>query len=219
MVRARAAGGPAAGASLGTWPDARAAMVHPCPMSTAIPTPLRAAAGLAAATIDEARRLPGQLVALPVLAVSSALQVSLKAQQHYADLVIRGDALLSQLQPEPADPPPWARFDEDEVAVADFSGADSFPVTEDLPVAEDFPATGATEPAPSVPGDAEVPPGGPEPAFLPGYDDLRLAQLRARLRRLSAEQVGQLLDYERRYQGRPAYLTMLGNRLDTIRSS
>ena len=179
-------------------------------MSTAIPTPLRAAAGLAAATIDEARRLPGQLVALPVLAVSSALQVSLKAQQHYADLVIRGDALLSQLQPEPADPPAWARFDEDEVAVGDFSGEDSFPATEDFPVPR------ATETVtPPVAGAS----GGSEPAFLPGYDDLRLAQLRARLRRLSAEQVEQLLDYERRYQARPAYLTMLGNRLDTIRSS
>ena len=42
---------------------------------------------------------------------------------------------------------------------------------------------------------------------------------KTRLRRLSAEQVEQLLDYERRYQARPAYLTMLGNRLDTIRSS
>ncbi len=183
-------------------------------MSTAIPTPLRAAAGLAAATIDEARRLPGQLVALPVMAVSSALQVSLKAQQRYADLVIRGDALLSQLQPEPADPPAWARFDEDEVTVGNFpadgvdSEDDTFLVTDDFPAPPDEGLPESAEGVPAADG---------EPLFLPGYDGLRVAQLRARLRRLSAEQVAELLDYERRHQARPAYLTMLGNRLDTIR--
>src|SRR5215467_12695442 len=82
-------------------------------MSTAIPTPLRAMAGLAAATIDEVRRLPAQLVGFPVLAVSTALQTSLKVQQHYADLVVRGDELLAQLRPEPAEAPSWATFDDD----------------------------------------------------------------------------------------------------------
>ena len=50
-------------------------------MSTPIPPPLRAAAGLAA--LDHRRRaqVPQQLVGLPVLAVSAALQASLKAQQ------------------------------------------------------------------------------------------------------------------------------------------
>ena len=82
-------------------------------MSNAIPTPLRAVAGLAAATIDEAKRLPGRLVGLPVMAVSTALQTSLKVQQHYADLVVRGDELLAQLRPEPSDAPSWAQFDDD----------------------------------------------------------------------------------------------------------
>ena len=53
-------------------------------MSTPIPPPLRAAAGLAALAIDSARKVPQQLVGLPVLAVSTALQASLKAQQTYA---------------------------------------------------------------------------------------------------------------------------------------
>ncbi len=185
-------------------------------MSTAIPTPLRAAAGLAAATIDEARRLPGQLVALPVMAVSSALQVSLKAQQRYADLVIRGDALLSQLQPEPADPPAWARFDEDEVTVGRFPADETLSDHDTFLVTDDF---SAPPPGPDrePPPDAESAVVDGEPLFLPGYDDLRVAQLRARLRRLSAEQIDELLGYERRHQARPAYLTMLGNRLDTIR--
>ena len=48
------------------------------------PGALRAAAGLAALTIDDARKLPEQLAGLPVLAVSTAMQASLKVQQPYA---------------------------------------------------------------------------------------------------------------------------------------
>jgi len=83
-------------------------------MSTPIPVPLRAAAGLAAVAIDEARRLPERVVGLPVLAVSAALRASLKAQQRYAALVARGDQLLGQLRGQQDGPPAWARFDEEE---------------------------------------------------------------------------------------------------------
>jgi len=86
-------------------------------MSTPIPPPLRAAAGLAALAIDSARKVPQQLVGLPVLAVSTALQASLKAQQAYAGLVARGDEVLGQLRGQ-QDAPPWARFDDDERAGA-----------------------------------------------------------------------------------------------------
>ena len=81
-------------------------------MSTPIPPPLRAVAGLAAVAIDNARKLPEQLVGLPVLAVSAALQVSLKTQQRYAALVARGDELLGQLRGL-EDEPAWARFDDE----------------------------------------------------------------------------------------------------------
>jgi len=81
-------------------------------MSTPIPPPLRAAAGLAALTIDTARKVPQQLVGLPVLAVSTALQASLRAQQTYAALIARGDEVLGQLRR--GDDAPWARFDDDE---------------------------------------------------------------------------------------------------------
>ncbi len=79
----------------------------------AIPTPLRAAAGLASIAIDEAKRLPARLVSLPVLAVGTALQTSLKVQQQYADLVVRGDALLAHAHGESDEQPPWAKFDDD----------------------------------------------------------------------------------------------------------
>ena len=85
-------------------------------MSTPIPPPLRAAAGLAALTIDAARKVPQQLVGLPVLAVSSALQASLKAQQTYAGLIARGDEVLGQLRRR--EDAPWARFDDEEPAGA-----------------------------------------------------------------------------------------------------
>jgi hypothetical protein len=85
-------------------------------MSTPIPPPLRAAAGLAALTIDAARKVPQQLVGLPVLAVSTALQASLKAQQTYAGLIARGDEVLGQLRRR--EDAPWARFDDDEPAGA-----------------------------------------------------------------------------------------------------
>jgi hypothetical protein len=139
-----------------------------------IPTPLRAVAGLAAATIDEAKRLPTRLVGLPVLAVSTALQTSLKVQQHYADLVIRGDELLAQLRPEPAEAPEWATFDDDV---------------------------------------SEAPAGPP----IPGYDELSVPQLRARLRQLPEAQLIELLEYEQANLARAPYLTMLANRLETVR--
>jgi hypothetical protein len=76
-----------------------------------LPTPLRAAVGLVATALDEARRLPDKAVELPMLAVSTALQLSLRAQQHYASLAARGDDLLNRREPTD-DPPPWATFDE-----------------------------------------------------------------------------------------------------------
>ena len=46
--------------------------------------PVRAAVGLVAVAADEARTLPDRAIELPVLAVSTALQMSLRAQQRYA---------------------------------------------------------------------------------------------------------------------------------------
>jgi hypothetical protein len=82
-----------------------------------IPTPIRAALGLAATAVDEARRLPETLpqavTTVPLMAVSSAMQASLKVQQHIAMLAARGDEVLSQLRGSSTEPPSWATFDED----------------------------------------------------------------------------------------------------------
>jgi hypothetical protein len=302
-------------------------------MSTPIPPPLRAAAGLAALTIDAARKVPQQLVGLPVLAVSTALQASLKAQQTYAGLIARGDEVLGQLRRH--EDAPWARFDEDEpaagrppsafdaapepaeaadgvadalavedlsdaliaeaaeeaalveqverdldpdrdadvialdearaeqaeqaeqaeadtenvlgeteedeVAAADAAFADAGLSVVDLdvdPAGADRPngrpEGSGTEPGTDLPADgmalaadasaagaalaADIAIGGPGGPPVAGYDDLSIPQLRGRLRGLSVEQVEALLRYERATRARPPYLTMLENRLTTLRS-
>ncbi|HEX4728026.1 MAG TPA: hypothetical protein VH298_09520, partial [Jatrophihabitans sp.] len=77
-----------------------------------LPTPLRAALGLAATALDEARKLPETLPQAPVVAVSTAMQVSLRVQQRIAELAARGDELLSQLRGTSSEPPEWTTFDE-----------------------------------------------------------------------------------------------------------
>jgi hypothetical protein len=75
-----------------------------------LPTPLRAVLGLVATAMDEARSLPDRAVELPMLAVSTALQLSLRAQQRYAHLAARGDELLNRREPTD-EAPEWATFD------------------------------------------------------------------------------------------------------------
>jgi outer membrane biosynthesis protein TonB len=83
-----------------------------------LPGPVRAAIGLVATATEEARHLPERAIELPMLAVSTALQMSLRAQQRYARLTARGDQVL---RGEPGDEPPeWATFDD---PVADHESA------------------------------------------------------------------------------------------------
>jgi hypothetical protein len=303
-------------------------------MSTPIPPPLRAAAGLAALAIDNARKAPQRLLGLPVLAVSTALQASLKAQQTYAGLVARGDEVLGQLRGQ-QDAPSWATFDEDEEP-AGFPARSAFDAAPDPGLSDDLAAEDPSDAlaaedlsdaliadadedaalidevdreldpdteadvlsladaaatlaeqieadddnvlveteedevaaadaalaesgvevapfdlgpgpdrsngrSPSTEPGADLPAGGTELAAdaaaadaaladspldgylaveppLPGYDELSIPQLRGRLRSLTMEQVEALLGYERTAQSRPPYLTMLENRLTTLRS-
>jgi hypothetical protein len=87
---------------------------HPGPQP--LPTPLRAALGVIASIADaikDGRGVPDRVLELPVLAVSTALQLSLRAQQHYTALTVRGDELLTMLRGGASDDPPaWAQFDD-----------------------------------------------------------------------------------------------------------
>jgi hypothetical protein len=76
-----------------------------------LPGPVRAVVGLVALAADEAKHLPDRAIELPMLAVSSALQMSLRAQQRYARLAARGDDVLNR-RPTTDEPPSWAKFDD-----------------------------------------------------------------------------------------------------------
>jgi hypothetical protein len=76
-----------------------------------LPSPVRAALGLAATILDEAKTLPDKAIELPMLAVSKTLQFSLRAQRRYSALAARGDELLSGREITD-EPPEWATFDD-----------------------------------------------------------------------------------------------------------
>ncbi|MCW2702810.1 MAG: uncharacterized protein JWQ37_805 [Blastococcus sp.] len=81
-------------------------------MAREIPEVVRAAAGLAATVLDEARKLPETLPGLPVRLIGLAMQKAMKVQQQYASFVARGDELFTGLRGE--DEPGMATFDDDE---------------------------------------------------------------------------------------------------------
>lgn len=200
-----------------------------------LPLPIRVAAGLAAAGVDQARRLPQQIAGLPVTAVSRVLQASMRVQQRITELAIRGDAVLSLLTPA-QETPSWATFDEDlhvedpDVRVPPPRGGAAIVTTESpnevagtlenvptgtQPSEDGAKSRGETiqQPGPVQSGSAEA---GSEPP-LPGYDEMTLPQLRARLRTLSEQQLQQLLEYECAHADRAAFVTMLTNRITTVR--
>jgi hypothetical protein len=78
----------------------------------ALPTPFRAALGVVATVLDNAKEFPDKAIELPMLAVSTALQLSLRAQQRYAALAAKGDDLLAGRHTTD-EPPAWATFDDD----------------------------------------------------------------------------------------------------------
>ena len=122
-----------------------------------------------------------------------------------------------------ATPDPWS---QEEQALAEETGAHEgeayesagveASLTEDdlldetLPgddrLSDDDPGRGA--------GDADGEQPLPEAA---GYDELSLPQLRARLRRFSADELSELLEYERAHGNRPSFVGMLTRRIATVR--
>jgi hypothetical protein len=56
--------------------------------------------------------IPQAVNTVPMIAVSTAMQASLRVQQRIATLAARGDEVLSRLQGTSAEPPSWATFDD-----------------------------------------------------------------------------------------------------------
>ena len=199
-----------------------------------LPLAVRVAAGLAATAVDEVRSLPSTVASLPITAVSQVLQGYMRTQQQVTALAIRGDELLGFLTPG-EEKPEWATFDEDESPAARRvatppparpSSAGRFALYSQVPADLDTAPSARTAPrrttaakvTPKVSRGktgkaAEVP-----PAPIPGYDTMTQAQLRARLRTLSLTELEDLLLHEGAVQARPPFLTMLSNRIATVRS-
>ena len=62
-------------------------------------------------------------------------------------------------------------------------------------------------------------PQGPAEAPVPGWDELTLGSIRARLRRRSEDDLVALHDWEEAHDARPDVLSMLVNRLAKVRSA
>lgn len=189
-----------------------------------LPLPVRVAAGLAVTAVEQARTLPAKIAGLPVTVASQALQVSMRVQQQVTELAIRGDEVLASLRPV-EETPEWATFDEDLAENGeryDFSKPSAFDRVEETPDADLSNGNGFSSPDPWVAEEralaeeteAQVT---RSIAEVENYDDLSLPQLRARLRRFSADELTELLEYERAHANRPSFVGMLTRRIATVR--
>jgi hypothetical protein len=179
---------------------------------SSLPFPVRVAAGLVVTAVEEVQALPRTIVGLPITAASQVLQLSMRAQQVVTELAIKGDTALEGARPV-EEAPSWARFDDDtddrtlppRRAPFDAAPAAAPRATNGHARPLGGTAVGLAEETPSVTPDA-----------LPGYETMTIAQLRARLRGLSVDQLTELLAWESAHADRPPFVTMLTNRIATL---
>jgi hypothetical protein len=212
-----------------------------------LPLPIRVAAGLAVTAVEQARTLPAKIAGLPVTVASQALQVSMRVQQQVTELAIRGDEVLSSLRPVEDEPewatfdedvqddsfdlgkpaPFESAFDRVEDDADRRNGhhdvsAETFATPDPWAQEEQAIAEEADAHAADTLDDDELVPEASEDGDRPlpqaaGYDELSLPQLRARLRRFTADELAELLDYERAHGNRPSFVGMLTRRIATVR--
>ncbi len=178
------------------------------------PYGVRLLVGAAATVVEETRKFPQTLLMYPMTLVSQAAHIFMRFQQNIADLVIKGDETLDTLFPPRDEQPEWATFDEDL--------EEAPPVTQ---LAEERdrrtegrfalysaepPASAETAAKPDAEAAATDP---PDIAVELDYDDLTLAQLRARLQSLSVTDLDALLSYEEATKARAPFQTLLANRI------
>jgi hypothetical protein len=124
-------------------------------------------------------------------------------------------------EPEP-DPRPAAADVAAKATAADAGSTATLAATDErLPTAATATA-GADLAGPAEPDTAAVTlasaAAGEGPNVLPGYAGMTIPQLRARLRKLSPEDLRALLEYETAHGNRPPFVTMLSNRISTVTS-
>jgi len=188
------------------------------------PYAARVAAGVVVTVLEETRKLPTTAITLPMTAVSQTLQTLMRFQQRIAEMAIKGDDVFDALLGHNEEEPEWATFDEDDdlappsaptlvpsddsddsgESAAPAAGAGRFALYSSAPDID----TDDVQPVSTTPSD-DV----PEIVELLDYDDLTLAQLRAKLKTVGLSELQDLATYERSHRSRAPFLTMLDNRV------
>jgi hypothetical protein len=188
-------------------------------MATA-PYGVRLLIGAATMAVEETIRLPKTILMYPMTLASTAAHVVMRFQQNLAELVIKGDSTLEHIFPPKDEQPEWATFDED--LPDDDSDSDDGPAPDlerrtEGRFALYTSADGATGQSDSWARSAAKPAkqsvSAPAVVEELDYEQLTLAQLRARLQTLDLDELEALLAYEEATKGRAPYQTLLANRI------
>jgi hypothetical protein len=191
-------------------------------MATA-PYGVRLLVGAATIAVEETIKLPKTILMYPMTLASQAAAVVMRFQQNVAELVIKGDATLEHVFPPKNEQPEWVTFDEDEDEPDDGANPADTADTERRGegrfalYSEPGAATGAAADPPTRPvrrGKKTVTKvTTPAVAEELDYEQLTLAELRARLQSLDVDELEALLAYEEATKGRAPFQTLLANRI------
>lgn len=179
-------------------------------MATA-PYGVRLLVGAATMAVEETIRLPKTILMYPMTLASTAAHVVMRFQQNVAEMVIKGDATLEQFFPPKDEQPEWATFDEDDsddddsapAAVTERRTEGRFALYSEPDAADTRTAAKPTRQSADAPAVVEE----------LDYEQLTLAQLRARLQSLDVTELEALLAYEEATKGRAPFQTLLANRI------
>jgi hypothetical protein len=188
------------------------------------PFGVRLLVGAATVAVEETIKLPKTILMYPMTLASQAAHIVMRFQQNVAELVIKGDSTIENLFPPKNEQPEWATFDEDALESGDdadgsagnvdpqqraagrfalYSLADAAAdaaVTSGEPAASGDTASGSTASTPAVASELD-------------YENLTLAQLRARLQSLDVDELEALLAFEEATKARAPFQTLLANRI------
>ncbi|HEV2889570.1 MAG TPA: hypothetical protein VGX28_04270 [Frankiaceae bacterium] len=185
-----------------------------------IPPPVRAGIGLVASGVDTAKSIPGRLgrtlgehvgdiATLPLRGLALVARTRETVERTYEELSNRGETIVARWRgrPEPRqtanDAVEEATERLEEVAETTLEEVTNpFGLSEQVTEAIEEATPGAVLAHDQLP--------------LEDYDHLTLGSLRARLPRLDAVALVQLLDYERAHAHRLPVLTMIENRIAKI---
>jgi hypothetical protein len=185
-------------------------------MATA-PYGVRLLIGAATMAVEETIRLPKTILMYPMTLASTAAHIVMRFQQNVAELVIKGDSTLEHIFPPKDEQPEWATFDEDLPDDDDDASAPDIERRTEGRFALYTSADGATGPSDSWARSAATPAkqsvSAPAVVEELDYEELTLAQLRARLQTLDLDELEALLAYEEATKGRAPFQTLLANRI------